>query len=240
MFRRQGARLCIFVSVVPVTALGQSKQRTGAARLLAATGQTGRVDPPTLRVGALMVGDEANGSGSIRRRGCGRGIHERGRLRCLSELHRAHLGQYSGEEWGSWQCDGAQLRGPGRGRGRGLRAIRRGWLLGAVGIVAQQLREVGRCSGAWCAVRCRRKSLAPHDWSMAATAWSLTTREPQTQTTPASRVCSGRRTALPPIAKVHAAKPIVRPSGLVHVASPRPVHYHLPSQWNPSARPWPP
>lgn len=40
---------------------GLRHRRTRAARLLATAGQTGRVDPPAFGIGALMVGDKANG-----------------------------------------------------------------------------------------------------------------------------------------------------------------------------------
>lgn len=42
---------------------GCEPSRTRAARLLAATGQTGRVDPAPLGVGPIVVGDEADGLG---------------------------------------------------------------------------------------------------------------------------------------------------------------------------------
>ena len=122
MSHRRAVHLCM-VSAPPHDR-GSQRKHTGAARLLAAAGQTGRVDPATFGIGALMVGDEANGprlGRDSRRRGSGRRMHsvcvggEDGRH--PSQLHRVQnpsLGRVDrGEEAGQPRGEGESehLRG---------------------------------------------------------------------------------------------------------------------------------
>ena len=121
------------VSIAP-RAAGSQRKRTGAARLLAATGQTGRVDAATLCIGALMVGDEANGprlERSIRRRCRGRRIHSvyvgGG---CPSELHRVQTWRVDRRGAGQPRRERCHLRG--REQGGGSSAVRLGRARGDV------------------------------------------------------------------------------------------------------------
>jgi len=97
----------------------------------------------------------------------------------------------SGEEWGSRRREDAQLRGVVRG----LRTIRLGKLARPVSMVAREgfKKTVQRRSAL-----CGRKSVPSHDWLTTAMAWSLSSREAQTQGVLGSPIGDAA------IAKVHA------------------------------------